>query len=205
MSSRKLSTKTSRRAALAGGAALVVGGVAAANAFAQQQAPLNEDVLFLEGPLEDRRKAWLKAVAHKLGVTPDKLDEAIRAASDEVGPMVLPLPPRAGEAGTFTVRLDGDLAVAATAIGISEEQLRRESATKSLNEVAQAHGVDANTVKQALTTARKQDIDKAVADGKLPSAMAERLKSNIDDEIDRFMRLPGFRGNFIFRFERSER
>ncbi len=205
MSSRKLSTKTSRRAALAGGAALVVGGVAAANAFAQQQAPPNEDVLFLEGPLEDRRKAWIKAVADKLGVTPEKLDQAIQDASKDVGPMLLPPPPLAGEAGTFTLRLDGDLAAAAKAIGISEDQLRAEAATKSLSDVAQAHGVDPNAVAQALKAQRRQDIEKAVAAGNLPLAMADRLKANIDDEIDRFVRLPGFRGNFIFRFERSER
>jgi hypothetical protein len=214
MSSRRFSK--SRRTALAGGAALVLGGAAVATVRAQQRPQVEpvarEDVLFLEGPLHERRDAWLKAVADKLGVTPERLDQAIQEASKEVGmPMPLLVPPpnlgigEPGEPGTFSIRIDSDLATAAKAMGLTEEQLRKEAVSKSLTDVAKAHSVDPNAVADALKAQRRADIDKAVADGKLPATFAERLKSHIDDEIERLMRLPGFRGNFIFRFERAER
>ncbi len=230
MSSRRFSK--SRRTALAGGAALVLGGAAVATVRAQQRPQVEpvarEDVLFLEGPLHERRDAWLKAVADKLGVTPERLDQAIQEASKEVGmPMPLLIPPpnlgigEPGEPGTFSIGIDSDpakpnaqardgsagwdLATAAKAMGLTEEQLRKEAVSKSLTDVAKAHNVDPNTVADALKAQRRADIDKAVADGKLPATFADRLKSRIDDEIERLMRLPGFRGNFIFRFERAER
>jgi hypothetical protein len=220
MSSRKFSQ--SRRRVLAGGAALVLSGAAVATVRAQQQpepapvnslAPVNEDVLFFGGPpdapLAGRRDAWLKAVADKLGVTPERLDQAIQDASKEVGlPLLLPpaklatgVPGEPGQSGTFSIRVDSDLATAAKAMGISEDQLRTEAANKSLTDVARAHNVDPKVVAEALKAQRRADIDKAVADGKLPSTFADRLKSHLDDEIDRLMRLPGFRGNLVFRFE----
>jgi hypothetical protein len=214
----------SRRRVLAGGAALVLSGAAVATVRAQQSpqlapvnslAPVNEDVLFFGGPqdapLAGRRDAWLKAVADKLGVTPERLDQAIQDASKEVGlplPLLVPpaklatgVPGEPGQSGTFSIRVDSDLATAAKAMGISEDQLRTEAANKSLTDVARAHNVDPKVVAEALKAQRRADIDKAVADGKLPSTFADRLKSHLDDEIDRLMRLPGFRGNLVFRFE----
>jgi membrane-bound lytic murein transglycosylase B len=216
MSSRKIST--TRRTALAGGAALVLGGVAAAGvASAQQRSTpgVSEDVLFFREAepikLGERREEWLKAVAGKLGVTPERLDQAIQDVAKEQGmpPLPLLLPPARvaidGGPGTFSLKLDTDLSVAAKALAISEEQLRKEAATASLNDVARAHGVDAKVVADALKAERRANLDKAVADGKIPADIADRLKSHLDDEIDHLMRMPGVRGNLVFRFERAER
>ena len=217
MTSREFSK--SRRVALAGGAALVVGGVAAANAAAAQQYVAAEEALepdvfvFGNGPgevLSERRTKWLKAVADKLGVTSERLDQAIQDVAKQDGfapPMLFPLavPPLIGrgEPGTFSIRIDSGFGAAAKAIGISEEQLRKESAGKSLTDVAKAHNVDPKVVADALKAQRRADLDKALADGSLPAQMADRLKADLDKEIDHLMELPGVAGGAIFRFERS--
>jgi hypothetical protein len=205
----------SRRVALAGGAALVVGGVAAANAAAQQRVAAEEalepDVfVFGDGPLSERRTEWLKAVADKLGVTAEKLDQAIQEVSKSDGfapPFLFPLPVPPligrGEPGTFSIRIDSGFGAAAKALGISEEQLRKEAADKSLTALARAHNVDPKVVADALKAQRRTDLDTALASGKLPPQMAERLKADLDTEIDHLMELPGVAGGAIFRFERS--
>jgi hypothetical protein len=166
--------------------------------------------VFAEGPLSERRSEWLKAVADKLGVTAEKLDQAIQdvAKSDGFAPpflMPLPVPPMIGqgEPGTFSIRIDSGFGAAAKALGMSEEQLRKEAANKSLTDVAKAHNVDPKVVADALKAQRRSDLDKAVADGHLPTRMADRLKADLDKEIDRLMELPGVAGGAIFRFERS--
>jgi hypothetical protein len=213
----------SRRVALAGGAALVLGGAAAASAVAQQQqaaaegvegvvvGTTNDDVMFFSaGPpadLTERRQAWLKGVAGKLGVTPERLDQAIQDTAKEQGlppPLVLPGPGLPiGAPGAFSVRIDAGFGAAAQALGISEDQLHKESVGKSLADVARAHNVDPKVVADALKAQRRADLEKAIADGKLPTQIADRLKANLDQEIDRLMQLPGPTGKGVFHFERS--
>jgi hypothetical protein len=221
VSMRKFSK--SRRTALAGGAALVLGsGVAAGVAAAQQQPspkietlaePGEADVLFFnEGQdkaLAERRQEWLKAVAGKLGVTPERLDQALQDVAREQGmpmPMMMPFPPIAvGAPGTFSIRVDPGLTPAAKALGLTEDQLKTEVSTKSLNEVAKAHNVDPKVVADALKAQRRADIDAAVGTGKLTAQLADRLKAHVDEEIDHLMQVPGFRGRGVFRIERSDR
>jgi transposase-like protein len=212
-----------RRTALAGGAAIVVAGGIAATVRAQQTQAIEAaaepgeqaDVLFFadgpEGKLGERRQAWLKAVAGKLGVTPEKLDQAIQDVAKEQGfppPLLVPFPGGPvpfGGPGTFSLQIDSGFEAAAKAIGISEEQLRSESrGGKSVADIARAHNVDPKVVGDALKAQRRTDIDKAVADGKLPADVATRLKSHLDEEIDRLIMLPGLAGGRgVFRFERS--
>jgi hypothetical protein len=218
-----------RRTALAGSAALVVAGGIAATVRAQQTPALEAmaepgeqaDVLFFaDGPetkLGERRDEWLKAVAGKLGVTPEKLDQAMQDVAKEQGfphtpnaspPLMMPFPggPNPiGSPGTFTLQIDPGFEAAAKAIGISEDQLKTESKTgKSLADIAKAHNVDPKVVADALKAQRRADIDSAVSAGKLPADIATRLKSHLDEEIDRLVQHPGLvGGRGIFRFERS--
>jgi hypothetical protein len=213
----------SRRIALAGGAALVVGGAAVASVAAQQQAAVDSvnattdgDTLFINaaGPtdLADRRQAWLKAVAAKLGVTPERLDQAIQHTARDQGlppPLLMPFPGPGLTIGTpatgaFSVHIDSGFGAAAKVLGITEDQLRKEAAGKSLTDVAHAHNVDPKVVADALKGQRRADLDKAAADGKLPAQLVDRLRAELDQEIDRLMQLPGIAaGNAVFRFERS--
>ena len=114
----KLRFSKSRRTALAGGAAIVLAGLAATAVKANQIMHFEpvEDVLFIaEGEpakLKEHRDAWLNAVAAKLGVTPERLDQAMQDVAKEQGfaPGVPlgPLPPLAPFAGgeVFTLKLD---------------------------------------------------------------------------------------------------
>jgi hypothetical protein len=207
---------TSRRAAIAGGAALVLGAAAAHTVAAQQAAdqlagaatdqialavdqnvtPANGDVLFFSSgtpvDLGKRRTDWLKAVADKLGVTPDRVDIAMQDAAKEVGfpmPPVAPFPPGA-PAGAVSVQISSPFAAASKAIGISEDQLRKEqTGGKSIGDVAKAHNVDPKTVGDAIKAQRRADLDKAVAEGSLPKDAADRIKSHLDTEIDHLLQL----------------
>jgi hypothetical protein len=222
MSSKQRPFSKSRRTALAGGAALVIGGVAAHAALAQQAggiavaqtaAPADEDVLVYSSgapvDLDSRRDAWTKAVADKLGVTPERLQHAMQDASRDVGapfPLLAPFPGVAAP-GAFSIRLQPPFEAAAKAIGISTDQLRREqSGGTSLADVARAHHVDPNLVAEALKAQRRADLDKAVADGSLPREMADRIKSHLDAEIDHLMQLGGLGGEGIFsiRLDQAE-
>jgi hypothetical protein len=217
----------SRRTALAGGAALVLGaGVSAGVAAAQQQASQSTaigvfgqagdaqaDVLFVSGePGKDpgeRRKDWLNAVASKLGVTPEKLDQAIQDVAQTQGfppPLMVPFPPigRADMPGTFQIKIDSPFGEAARAIGISDDQLKTEiAAGKSLADIARAHNIEPKVVGDALKAKRRSELDAAVAVGKLSKDMADRLKSHLDQEIDLLMQSPALGGRGIFHIERS--
>jgi hypothetical protein len=205
----------SRRQALAGGAALVLGGVALTTAKAKAEP--DEDVFIVSGeagPFEDRRKKWLQSVADKLGVTPDKLETALTEASKDLGlpapPMIMPLTigrlgPEPPGAEAFTLEIGSPLGPAARALGISEDQLKSEWTNTSLNDIARAHNVDPKVVADALKAQRTADLDKAVAAGKLPSQVADRLKAHLSDEVAHLMEFPGGPGRAIFRFEQRGR
>ncbi|MDQ3809339.1 MAG: hypothetical protein M3336_03520, partial [Chloroflexota bacterium] len=132
------------------------------------------DVLVFDedGPahMKQRHQEWLEAVATRLGVTPDRLDAAIQEVARERGlppPLLLPAPGTpADAAGTFSIRIDSGLGAAASALGLSEDQLRREAAGRSLADIARAHNVEPGLVAEALKAQRRADIDAAVAQGK---------------------------------------
>jgi hypothetical protein len=211
----------SRRTALAGGAALVLAGAAAGAVKAQQFAAAEpadaiEDVVFIAGPdepkkLKERHQAWLKSVATRLGTTPEKLEQAMADAHKELGfPMPLPVPPLGiAKPGVplmgFSLRLDPGISAAATALNMTEEALRKEWPAKSLTDIARARNIDPKVVADALKAQRRADLDKAVADKNLPSEMAEKLRSHLDQEIEHLMHMSGERGPRIVHWEHSER
>jgi len=76
------------------------------------------------------------------------------------------------------------LEVAATAIGITESDLRSELRSgKSIAQVASAKGVEIQTVVDALVAAATQRIDEAVSSGKLTAAQAETMKGSLAERI----------------------
>jgi hypothetical protein len=208
----------SRRVVLAGGAALALGGAVVGTVAAQQHrqvvvpaplgAPGEKDfrLFYRHVPpeqLAERQDAWLRSVAEKLGVTPENLKQAMDETTNELGfPPGLIAAPLPG--ADFTIEIDPGFAAAASALNIPEEQLREEWQGKSLAEVAKAHNVDPKVVADAIKAQRIADLDRAVAEGKLPLQMAERLKAHLDMEIQHFMNLPGAQGGgpAIIRFER---
>ena len=87
-----------------------------------------------------------------------------------------------GRLGTGT-----QLNAAAQAIGISVDQLRAELPSTSLAQVAQAHGVDPNTVASAMKSASDAQVDAAVSSGRLEASEAAERKTQADQRIDQLM------------------
>ncbi|MGH9247147.1 MAG: hypothetical protein ACRD29_23060 [Acidimicrobiales bacterium] len=90
-----------------------------------------------------------------------------------------------------------DLDVAAEALGLTADELRDELADgTTIAEVAEAEGVDVQTVIDALVAAATAEIDEAVAD--LDADDAEELEADLADRLAEFVneghRGPGWGG-----------
>jgi uncharacterized protein YidB (DUF937 family) len=173
-------TRPLRAAVLAAGAALVLAVATVGPSLAQTAAPTPPAQAAQGAP--DRRERVLQALADKLGVSVERLKQAIQEVRAEVKARA-----RQQVAERFRANLRQTAAIAAQAIGISPEQLRQELPGKSLADVAKAHGVDPRAVQQALTGAAHQRIDTAAAEGKLPAEHVDRLKERVAQAIERLM------------------
>ena len=172
-----------RRFAVAGAAVLVLGGAAVGVAAAQAQpatTPSGQQT-------QSRYQRFVDALARRLNISPQSLEAAITQARADAG---LPADgngfPRGfghGRRGGFGLGLDA----AATAIGITPDQLRTELPGKSLAQVAQAHGKSANDVATALKNAAHQRIDQEVSSGRLTADQANTRKSEADQRIDQLV------------------
>ncbi len=77
--------------------------------------------------------------------------------------------------------------VAATTIGISREQLREELRGNTLEGVARAHGVNPETVSNALINAAREHVNQAVAEGHLTQERADQMLTRVTEMIQRMM------------------
>lgn len=144
-----------KRALLVGGAALVLAGSAIGIASAQQT-PTPTPGGKTEHPLA---RQFLETMAAKLGVTPEKLQQAFTETRKELGAQ-RPWPGFRGHRGWGV--LGHELTVAAQAIGITADQLRQELPGKSLAEVARSHGKDPKVVADALKADAHTKIDQRI-------------------------------------------
>ena len=88
-----------------------------------------------------------------------------------------------GPAAAPTSAFAAGKVVAASAIGISVAELRKELPGKSLAQIAQAHGVPRDTLVQKLVVALDADIDKALADKTITQDQADKLKTNVPARV----------------------
>jgi hypothetical protein len=124
-------------------------------------------------------KSYLEVLAGKLGVTPEKLQSAMKEAREETRP-------QRGE--SIRVEIKDHFAVAARTIGISEDDLRKELREgKSIAEVAQARNVDPKRVTDALIADLNTTIDKAVTDGKLTAERATQMKERVAKAVEQLV------------------
>jgi hypothetical protein len=141
---------------------------------------------------DQRQEQFLTALAGKLGVTVDKLKQALTETrqslgmGDRGGLGVPGGPGRPGGPGG-PGRGGFSLQSAAQALNISEDQLRQELSGKTLTDVARAHNVDPAAVANALKTAAATRIDQDVAAGRLTADQATQAKQQANSRIDRQM------------------
>jgi hypothetical protein len=150
-----MSKSSMTRAVVAGALALVFAGSVLGLALAQQPSPTQGP----GGPPRPGMQAFQDALASQLGISSDRLQQAMGAARAQAG-MATPGTRPPNSAGPRAAMKGGpDLSTAAQAIGISVEQLRQELPGKSLAAVAQAHGKNPADVAAALKAAAGQRID----------------------------------------------
>jgi len=171
-----------RRLALAGAAVLVLGGAAVGIAAAQAQPATTPS------GQQSGYQRFIDALAKRLNISTQTLETAVTQARSDAG---LPAGgqgfPGGGRGGRGPRGFGFELDAAATAIGITPEQLRTELPGKSLAQVAQAHGKNATDVATALKNAAHQRIDQAVTSGKLTADQANPQKQQADQRIDQFV------------------
>jgi polyhydroxyalkanoate synthesis regulator phasin len=176
-----------KRGLAASGAVLVLGGSAIGIASAQTAPTATPSTVAQAG--QAHFQAFVDALAKRLGISSATLQTAIGQARTDAG---LPAgggfgPGRGGARGPGGPGGGQDLSAAATVIGIPVTQLQQELATKSLADVATAHGKAAADVATALKNAAHTRIDQAVTDGKLTAAEATTQKTAVDQRIDQQM------------------
>jgi hypothetical protein len=88
-----------------------------------------------------------------------------------------------------------DLAVAADALGITEDELRTElEGGSSIADVATEKGIDLQTVIDALVADATADIDEKLAAGDIDQERADALKANLTERITDLVERDGLRG-----------
>jgi hypothetical protein len=138
---------------------------------------------------QQREQQFIAAVAAKLGIAPDRLQQAVDQTRTELG--ITERGPGGDRRGGPGGGPGGGLDAAAQALGIGVDQLRQELQGKTLTEVAQAHNVDPTTVANALKAAASTRIDQEVAAGRIPADQAATAKQRAAERIDQLMTQPG--------------
>jgi polyhydroxyalkanoate synthesis regulator phasin len=191
-----------RRGLIALGAVAVLGGAAVGIAAAQAQ-PATPTA----GQAQSGYQKFIDALAKRLNITSTNLETAIGQARTDVGsPAGGPgFPGARGKGGPGGRGFGVELNAAATAIGITPQQLHTELAGKSLADVAKAHGKTAADVATALKNAAHTRIDQAVTAGRLTADQANTQKTQVDQRIDQLVNQvmpqgrPGGPGGFAGR------
>jgi ribosomal protein S20 len=162
----------------------------------------------------DPRSAYLDSVAKHLGVSPERLRTAMKAAAgDRIDEAVKDGRLSKAEANRLKERLEAGefppfcgpgfgrfdrgfhhdardhFSAAAKYLGLSSEQLeQRLEQGDALADVARAEGKSVDGLEQALVADAKSDLDHAVANGRLNRSEADeilaRLRARVDDFVD---------------------
>jgi predicted DNA-binding protein (UPF0251 family) len=165
------------------------------------------------GGVSPTGSSFLDSLAKHLGISRDKLDDAVQAAAvdqvdaaladgkitkvqaDELKSKI--------ESGSFPafgfgfgldrgfdhgpghLGFGAQLDAAATYLGLTEDELRARLADgKSLKQIAEAEGKSVDGLKKALTAAMKEKLAQAVEDGDLTQAQADDILAKYTDSLD---------------------
>ncbi len=170
---------------IAAGAAAVVLGVAAIGFVNAEPGPGGtpggQRQGFNREAMQQRHEQYLTTLAGKLGVSVDKLRQAMSDTHNELGGPGGPRAHRGGGMGWF------DLEAAAKAMNITRDQLRQELAGKTMAAVAATHSVPASSVSAAIKAAATTRIDQAVSANRMTADQASKAKAELDQKINDFM------------------
>jgi hypothetical protein len=184
-----MASLTLKRVVAAGLAAVVVGSAAVGYVNAQGGGPDGNQPGQRQGinreAMRQRHEQYLNTLAGKLGVTPDRLKQAIMETHNELGGPRRPGGPGAQRPGPWRAGLNLD--AAAQAMNITQGQLRQELPGKTLTQVAEAHNVAPSTVADALKKAVTDRIDRAVTNNRITTDQANQAKQNLDQRISQLM------------------
>ena len=205
---------SSRRWAIVAVTALAAGGGAAIAAATDDRAKEAEDAILsdaaerldvdpdeLRSALSEAQLAQIdKAVAE--GDLSEDVAEAIKERMQASGLVLgFPGPPGARVEhmlhGPFGPGPGGPPVFEAVAeeLGISVERLHRQLMSgKSMREIAEANGTTLADVKSAAKQALEDEISDGLEDGRLSEEQADRLREDMPEMLERFMRGPRFRG-----------
>jgi membrane-bound lytic murein transglycosylase B len=174
--------------------------------------------------LQQRLDEFLNRLAQNLGVTPDRLRDALRQtavqevdAAQAAGRLTPeqaqrlkdainqgkvpflglhgPLFGPGGVPGHLGMGLSASLDQLAQFLGISPDQLRQELRNQSLAQVAQAHGKTADQLKQFILDNVRQRLNQAVQQGRITQQQADNALNKLQQRLDDLInRTPGGRG-----------
>ena len=123
-------------------------------------------------------------------LTADQANTQKTQVDQRIDQEVTQVKPQAGAGKGFGARggsMGASLNTAATALGITPDQLRTELPGKSLAQVAQAHNKSAADVATALKNEAHTRIDAAASAGRATPEQATTQKSQVDQRIDQFV------------------
>jgi hypothetical protein len=204
-------SRTSKYAIGAAALLIAAGGGAAAVAATQGSSP------------SDESKAIINDAAGQLGISPEKLTNALKKAlMDRVDAAVAAgrITKAEGDALKARIQADdfpiiggphrgfglrhfgffGSFDAAASYLGLTEDQLRTElEGGKTLAQVAKDHGKSVDGLVDALLASAKQKLDRAVADGRLTKAQETEMLNGLKDRITNLVNSRGLGGEPHFR------
>jgi len=191
---------------------LAAGALTAAGSAAAQE-PTQTPQAHQSSQKQQLRQNFLTHMAQNLGVTVEHLKTAIKDAELQVIDDLVQqgtLTPEQGQAARDKINSGkvsgigkilgarrpgvaarlaeiraGIVRSAAAAIGIAPKDLVKELRSgKSIADVAGEHGVSLDTVKSKITSDAKAKLDKAVANGKIDQAKADKMLQKLTDRLD---------------------
>ena len=203
-----------KRLLIGGGlvAVLAISVLAVAVAGAQESSPTPSPSATDDGDKDARCDTYRDKLADNLGVSRDKLDEALKQTQlDMIDQAVADGNMDADKAADLKSRIEsGDVPCpgfgpghgghpggpmmrglhwlgdnAAEILGISKEDLRSKIADgSSLADVADEQGISVDDLKSKLLESAKSDLDQKVTDGDLTQKQADEIYQHFSDNID---------------------
>ncbi len=195
------------------GVVMALGAIGGTVVWAQGGIQGGTPVTTAANPCEVHRQA----LAQRLGISVDKLQQAQKDAAKDVidqalkdGKITADQAAKAkqridaasgkceffghlggvgGEQHPLKAGLQVGFEAAAKALGMTTDELKAAlKSGKSIEEIAKSKNVDLNSVKDAIVNAEKAHLDQAVKDGKITQAQADKMKSALDQHADQLLK-----------------